>query len=49
LEPAGRVHKTLKFFRVNHRDDEIGKQRQGDEADNNIFHKMIQSLPHQWA
>jgi hypothetical protein len=30
----------LKFFRINHRDEQIGEQRDGNEADNNIFHKF---------
>jgi hypothetical protein len=29
----------LKFFRINHRDEQIGEQREGNEADNNVFHK----------
>jgi hypothetical protein len=29
----------LKFFRINHRDEQIGEQRDGNEADNNVFHK----------
>jgi hypothetical protein len=29
----------LKFFRINHRDEQIGEQRDGNETDNNIFHK----------
>jgi hypothetical protein len=32
----------LKFFRINHRDEQIGKQREGDEADNNVFHKSLE-------
>ena len=50
LEPAGSVHRqSLKFFRINHRDEQIGEQREGNEADNDVFHKLIQSFPHQWA
>jgi hypothetical protein len=30
----------LKFFRINHRDEQIGEQRKGNEADNNVFHKF---------
>jgi hypothetical protein len=29
----------LKFFRINHRDEQIHEQRKDDEADNNVFHK----------
>jgi hypothetical protein len=29
----------LKFFWINHRDEQIGEQRDGNEADNNVFHK----------
>jgi hypothetical protein len=32
----------LKFFRINHRDEQIGKQREGNEADNNVFHKSLE-------
>jgi hypothetical protein len=40
LEPAGCVHKS-KFFRVNHGHEQIGKQREGNEADDDVFHKLI--------
>jgi hypothetical protein len=39
LQPAGRVHRSLKFFRINHRDEQIREQREGDEANNDVFHK----------
>jgi hypothetical protein len=29
----------LKFFRINHRDEQVSEQRDGDEADNEVFHK----------
>jgi hypothetical protein len=32
----------LKFFRINHRDEQVGEQRDGNEADNNIFHKALE-------
>ena len=32
----------LKFFRINHRDEQIREQREGNEADNNIFHKSLE-------
>jgi hypothetical protein len=32
----------LKFFRINHRDEQIGEQRKGNEADNNVFHKSLE-------
>jgi hypothetical protein len=32
----------LKFFRINHRDEQISKQREGDEGDNNVFHKSLE-------
>jgi hypothetical protein len=32
----------LKFFRINHRDEQIGKQREGNQADNNVFHKSLE-------
>jgi hypothetical protein len=31
-----------KFFRINHRDKQIGEKRQGNEADNNVFHKSLE-------
>jgi hypothetical protein len=34
----------LKFFRINHRDEQIGEQRNGNEADNNVFHKISEFL-----
>jgi hypothetical protein len=40
LEPAGSVHKS-KFFRINHRHEQIGEQCEGNEADNDVFHKLI--------
>jgi hypothetical protein len=40
LEPAGCVHNS-KFFRVNHRHKQIGKEREGNEADNDVFHKLF--------
>jgi hypothetical protein len=30
----------LKFFRINHRDEQIRKQREGNESDNDVFHKF---------
>jgi hypothetical protein len=41
LYPAGRVHKWLKFFRINHRDDQINEQGDGNKADNDVFHKFL--------
>jgi hypothetical protein len=32
----------LKFFGINHRDEQIGEQRKGNEADNNVFHKSLE-------
>jgi hypothetical protein len=32
----------LKFFRINHRNEQIRKQREGNEADNNVFHKSLE-------
>jgi hypothetical protein len=32
----------LKFFRVYHRDEQIGEQREGNKADNNVFHKFLE-------
>jgi hypothetical protein len=32
----------LKFFRINHRDEQIRKQREGNDADNNVFHKFLE-------
>jgi hypothetical protein len=29
----------LKFFRINHRDEQIDEQRNGNESDNDVFHK----------
>jgi hypothetical protein len=31
----------LKFFRINHCDKQIGKQRKGNESDNEVFHKAL--------
>jgi hypothetical protein len=28
----------LKFFRINHRDEQVHEQRKGDQTDNNRFH-----------
>ena len=30
----------LKFFRINHRDEQIGEQREGNETDDDGFHKI---------
>jgi hypothetical protein len=38
LDPAGRVHTELEFFRANHRNKEIGKEQQRDYADDDGFH-----------
>jgi hypothetical protein len=32
----------LKFFRINHRDEQIREQRDSNEADNNGFHKSLE-------
>jgi hypothetical protein len=32
----------LKFFGINHRDEQIGEQREGNEADNDVFHKCLE-------
>ena len=32
----------LKFFGINHRDEQIGEQREGNEADDNGFHKFLE-------
>jgi hypothetical protein len=32
----------LKFFRINHRDEQIREQREGNEADNDVFHKSLE-------
>jgi len=32
----------LKFFRINHRDEQIGEQREGNESDNDVFHKWLE-------
>jgi hypothetical protein len=38
------VHKNfagLKFFRADHRDDEIHAEREGNDSENNVFHKIF--------
>jgi hypothetical protein len=32
----------LKFFRIDHRDEQIGEQREGNDADDNGFHKSLE-------
>jgi hypothetical protein len=44
LQPAGVIHnsQTLKFFRINHRDEQIDKQREGNKTDDDGFHKILE-------
>jgi hypothetical protein len=32
----------LKFFRINHRDEQIGEQREGNETNDDGFHKFLE-------
>jgi hypothetical protein len=32
----------LKFFRINHRDKQIGEQRKGNDSDDEGFHKALE-------
>src|SRR5208283_4761546 len=50
LQPAGGLHRRwLKFFRMNHRDEQIGEQREGNQTDDKVFHKFPYSFSHQRA
>jgi hypothetical protein len=33
---------VLKFFRINHRDEQIGEQRKGNDSDDEGFHKALE-------
>jgi hypothetical protein len=39
----------LKFFRINHRDEQISEQREGNQTDDKVFHKIPYSFSHQQA
>jgi hypothetical protein len=39
----------LKFFRINHRDEQIHEQREGNQTNDKVFHKFPYSFSHQQA
>ena len=45
LKPAGSLHgRSLKFFRPNHRHEQINEEQQRDDADNDGFHGVLLQL-----
>jgi hypothetical protein len=45
LKPAGSFHgSSSKFFRPDHRHEQINEEQQGDDFDNNCFHGVLLQL-----
>jgi hypothetical protein len=45
LKPAGRFHgRSSKFFRPDHRHEQINEEQQRDDSDNGRFHQVLLQL-----
>jgi hypothetical protein len=48
-QPEVCIGVALKFFGMDHRDEQVGEQHEGNQADDKVFHKCPYSFSHQRA